>query len=115
MSKSSVITVHDIINDDSALTPKSGDVVFYQVMESLKQKNKTIVSFDGIKYITTAFLNAAIGQLYSKFDSAFLNEFLQVNISEADLPLLQRVLQNARVYFNDKNSFDDALKDIVNE
>lgn len=115
MATKSNILVYDIINDDSALTPKSGDIVFNKVVESLKDKNKTVVSFDGIKYITTAFLNAAIGQLYSKFDSAFLNEFLQVNISEADLPLLQRVLQNARVYFSDKNGFNDALKDIVNE
>jgi hypothetical protein len=109
------INVQEIINDDAALTPKAGDKVYEHVADSLEKKNKTIVSFKGIKYMTTAFLNAAIGQLYSKFDSNYLNQFLEVKISDADLPLLERVLINARIYFSDKNTIDEALNDFVNE
>lgn len=103
------ININELLNSDSALTPKVGDLVFDRIAESIKNNNTTVVNFKGIKYMTTAFLNAAIGQLYSRFDSEVLNKFLKINISESDLPLLSRVLKNAKMYFEDKNTIEGAL------
>jgi len=61
--------------------------------------------------MTTAFLNAAIGKLYSEFDSAYLNNYLKVDyISSSDLTLLLKVIQTAKNYFSNPDSFNDGIK-----
>jgi hypothetical protein len=105
------INVKDIINSDTALAPSTGDPVHNVIKDALMNKNIVNLDFRGIEIMTTAFLNAAIGKLYSEFDSAYLNSYLKVAyISPTDLSLLVKVIQTAKNYFANPDSFNDNIR-----
>lgn len=105
-----LVSVQKLLDSNSALTPTDGDVIFNAIRVPLNEKKKVILDFNEINIVTTAFLNAAIGQLYSVFSSDTLNEFLKIqNLSQANFPLLIKVITRAKEYFNDKKGFESAI------
>lgn len=109
------LVVKDIIKSPIAVATDSGDLVYNEIAEQLKQKKELSLDFDGISILTTAFLNAAIGQLYSNesFSSKFLNDHLKIiNVQDDDKPLFSIVIQRAKEYFVNKKDFDDSANDI---
>lgn len=109
------ILVASMIKGNSALTPKAGDIVFKEILASLQKEQETLLDFRNVDFITTAFLNAAVGQLYSTFNSDYLNRFLKISINERDVPLLLDVIKSAQEYFADKKGFEDKLRGTVDE
>ena len=101
-----VANIKQILSSDSALTPSSGELI-YKVLDSKIAEKKIIeLDFAGIEIITSAFLNSAVGKLYSKYSSEQLNSLLFIkNISSDDLQLLKKVIERAKEYFTDKDSF----------
>jgi len=111
------ILVSEIINSNIAVATDSGELVFDKI-STLLDKNELIeLSFFGISIITTAFLNAAIGQLYSKnYESNFLNEHLKLkDIQEEDIPLFKMVVERAKEYFSNKENFEQLSDDFFDE
>jgi len=53
---SSTIRLAELINDNAALTPNEGDIVFDAIDKSLNQGEQVHVDFKGIEFLTTAFL-----------------------------------------------------------
>lgn len=104
------LQIKEIINSDTALSPDSGLRV-YDVLDSAISKSETVeLDFSGIEVMTSAFLNAAIGQLYSKFSSEDLNLYLKVrNLPVEDRALLKKVIERAKDYFKDKRVFDERM------
>lgn len=103
------LIVKKVINSNIAVATDAGDKVFNQLMTEFDAGEKVRLDFDGITIISTAFLNAAIGQLYSqgKYDSNFLNNSLQfINIQPEDRPLFIMVVNRAKEYFANKEKFD---------
>jgi len=103
------LTVKKVINSDIAVDTDAGNRVFNQLIAEFDAGEKVRLDFDGITIISTAFLNAAIGQLYSqgKYDSYFLNNSLQfINIQPEDRPLFVMVVNRAKEYFANKEKFD---------
>jgi len=100
--------VQTIIKSDAALTPNAGDKLFEVIDSAIVKKLYVVVDFGSINYITSAFLNAAIGQLYSKYSSDELNEHLKLeNLADDDRVLLKKVIDRAKQYFGDKQRFED--------
>jgi hypothetical protein len=90
------------INVRAAGTVEDGEKIFTIISKFLEIPNprKIILNFKNVSLVTSFFLNTAIGQLYSKYDSAFLQEHLSVeNMASEDLALLQKVIDNAKEYF----------------
>ena len=109
------LIVKDIINSNIAVATDSGDNLFNQIIISFDNGKKIRLDFEGITILTTAFLNAAIGQLYSqgKYDSDFLNSSLKfVNIQPEDKPLFVMVVNRAKEYFANKEKFDSHSSEI---
>lgn len=103
------IIIKDVINSELAVSTENGIKVFEIVDSCLQRKEKVELDFDGITIMITAFLNAAIGSLYSKkeYTGEFLNEFLKlVNVEMDDRILFKDVIQRAKEYFADKESFE---------
>lgn len=108
--------VASIIESDAALTPTAGDKLFDCINESLRQQTITIIDFEGIRFITSAFLNASVGQLYAHYDSNFIKKHLEVkNLSPDDLILLARVVERAKEYFADKDNVEAALRQVLHD
>ena len=101
------IKVRDLIKVDFAVTTEDGDVVFKILDRHFKDGEKTILDFSGIYILTTAFLNAAIGQLYSKYTSEDLSAYLKLeNVKDSDKILFKTVTQRAKEYFADREGFE---------
>lgn len=109
------LNVKNIINSNIAVATDAGDKVFMQLIASFDKGEKIRLDFEGITILTTAFLNAAIGQLFSqgKYDSTFLNSSLKfVNIQPEDKPLFVMVVNRAKEYFANKEKFDGYTNEI---
>jgi len=104
-----VLIIKDIINGDTAVSTDDGDVVYQEIVAIIKQGEMVELDFSGINIMTTAFLNAAIGQLYSTFTSEQLNSLLKlVNVAVDDRILFKKVIERAKEYFQNKKGFEDS-------
>ncbi len=102
------LQIADIIGGNAAFTPTAGDRVFEQIHGSLQESAETVLDFKGVSLITTAFLNAAIGQLYAHYNSDFLNQHLRLqNVAPDDTKRFRMVLDRAKEYFADKTKFEE--------
>lgn len=103
MQQSETIRVQEIINSPNAVTPASGVLLYEKILSNLKEQIETFIDFNGIKYLNTAFLNSAIGQLYATYERDQLNSYLHIiNISDSDLIIFKKVTNRARHFFNEK-------------
>ena len=102
----------NIINSDTALTPDAGALVFDKLNQALSSEQRVELDFSGMEVMTSAFLNTAIGQLYSKFNSTQLNNQLKlVNLPVEDRALLRKVIERAKEYFKDQKAFNGRMND----
>lgn len=93
-----------------------GQKVYDQIAAVLKNKRRVQLSFLNVDSITSAFLNAAVGQLYGEFSEEQIRANLKVvDISQDDLALLKRVVETAKTYFRDPQRFTKARKDALEE
>ena len=110
------ILIKDVINTNFAVTTEDGNTIFELLVFNLSKENTVSLDFDGINLMTTAFLNSAIGQLYSidKYSSDFLNNNLKlVNVQEQDKPLFALVVKRAKEYFANKQGFEKNTNDSI--
>ncbi|MBY0486130.1 MAG: STAS-like domain-containing protein [Flavobacteriaceae bacterium] len=108
------LVIKDIINSELAVSTENGNKVFEIVDSYLQKKEKVELDFSGITIMITAFLNAAIGSLYSKkeYTGEFLNEYLKLeNVEKDDRILFKDVIQRAKEYFANKDSFEKNSND----
>jgi len=103
------IGVVEIVGDTICVAQDDGQRLF-EVLNSALTSNQTVaLSFSNVESLTTAFLNAAIGQLLRHHDSAFLRENLTfLDLSSEQLRLLREVIERAKLYFSDPERFDAA-------
>jgi len=59
--------VKELIGSDAAISTEDGTSLFERIDKAFKNDAMVLVSFSDIKLITTAFLNAGIGQLYGTY------------------------------------------------
>lgn len=109
------IYVRDIISSSAAVSSNEGDKVFQVINANLKNNEQVLVDFNNLNLIISAFLNAAIGQLYGTYKAEFIKEHLSViGLSNDDLHLLKKVNDRAKEYFSQQNEeFDNTLKDVL--
>jgi len=111
------INIFELIGSDAAVSSEDGELLYKRIKKGLEEKNvKIILDFSNISLITSTFLNAAIGQLYSKYNSPILTERLEVNnLAKEDLELLKRVVKRAKEYFKDKEKIDASIKETLED
>ncbi|WP_164507530.1 STAS-like domain-containing protein [Lacticaseibacillus songhuajiangensis] len=93
------LIVKDVIQSNLAVSPEDGSNVFSILESSIKQKHLMHVDFSGLQTVTTAFLNAAIGDLYANQDRDTLNKFIKIDgqtLTNLQRQKVQLVMENAR-------------------
>jgi len=109
-----VVRIFDVIGTPLAVSSDDGQKVYDKVAPLLRQGQKVQLSFDRIETVISAFLNAAIGQLYGEFPEHKIRQLFNVSdASPEDLALLKRVVDNAKLYFKNRNEFDQAWQEEV--
>ncbi len=110
------LIIREIIDGDIAVSTNDGDLVYNLINDYLTKRQVIIVDFKGIAIMTTAFLNAAIGQLYSNpvYSDDFLNNHLNLtNVQKEDRILFSEVVKRAKEYFRDKKGFEDSANSTI--
>jgi hypothetical protein len=111
MQKQLDISVMQIVGSPLCVASSDGQKVYDQLSVALKEQHSVMLSFRNVEILTSAFLNAAIGQLYGAFSEEQIRAFLQVeDIEMDDLELLKQVVETAKHYFSDPEKFK-ALED----
>jgi len=114
MSEMTNIVVKDVISRATAVSSDDGDVVYNNILAELTKKRTISLDFDGITLMTTAFLNSAIGQLYSRYTSDELNETLKLkNVAEEDRVMFKKVIDRAKQYQANKKGFEDSANNAI--
>jgi hypothetical protein len=112
--KTKEISIFELVGDTAAVSSEDGNIVFANIDKLLAEKAKMFLDFVNIKTLTSSFLNAAIGQLYGKYTSSFLQNHLEVkNLSPEDTELLKRVVERAKEYFKDNKGIEKEIKETL--
>ncbi len=116
MSESLVISVFEVVGSPLCVASDDGQKVYERLALALKEGRSVTLSFHNVTGLTSAFLNAAVGQLYGVFSEEHIRAHLTVrDIQPDDLLLLKRVVDTAKVYFKDPQRFQRVTQDVLGE
>ena len=108
------LIISEIIDSDSAISTDDGVIVYNRIAESFSSNLNVVLDFSHINFMTTAFLNAAIGQLYNSYSSNQLNQILRLeNVTPNDRILFKKVIERAKQYFANKKNFEDSANSAI--
>lgn len=104
-----LLKISEEINNTMAVSSDDGDKL-YQKIDFLIREGKLVeLDFSEIDVMTSAFLNAAIGQLYNSYTSEQLNSQLRlVKVVKEDISLIKKVIERAKEYFANRKGFEDS-------
>lgn len=116
MNKNLVLSIFEIVGSPLCVASSDGQKVYDRVMAALSKKRNVALSFGNITALTSAFLNAAIGQLYGVFSEDQIRALLTVeDMQQDDIALLKRVVETAKQYFKDPQKFDRAVRETMED
>lgn len=108
------IRVYDEVGGDAAISVSDGEAVFEKIDNALSHNLTVVLDFQNVSLIITAFLNACIGQLYSKYTSEQLTQLLKLeNVKKEDNYLFNLVIKRAKEYFNKPEEFTKSVDDVL--
>ncbi|WP_165175256.1 STAS-like domain-containing protein [Desulfovibrio sp. ZJ369] len=112
MTTQETIQVAEIINSPLGISAEDGQKVFNRIRQGISEGKLITISFDRINMLISLFLNVAIGQLYGCLKEEMIRKQLKVEgLSPDDRELLKRVIENAKNYYANKKSYDDAWQE----
>lgn len=103
------IKVSDLIGSRLCISSEDGERVFEKIKDLISNDENVVVSFENVDMLISLFLNVAIGQLYGALSENLIRERLEVEgLCDDDKELLKRVVENAKRYYSNKSSYDEA-------
>lgn len=116
MSAPVIVRIFDIVGGPLCVSADDGQRVHDKIAPLLQQGQKVVLSFEQVETLISAFLNAAIGQLYGEFPEERIRELVEVrDMDQTDMAVLKRVVDNAKAYFKAPKEFDQAWKEEVGD
>jgi hypothetical protein len=116
MNQSVTISIFEVVGSPLCVASDDGQKVHDRIAAALREGRGVTVSFMNVASLTSAFLNAAIGQLYNSFSETQIRAMLRVqDIEPDDLALLKRVVETAKQYFKDPERFRRATRVALEE
>lgn len=111
---SKYINVLEVIDGPSALTQEEGNKVYQKISDAFEKEEKIIVDFEGIESMISPFLNNSIGQLYGKYQSEEIKNFLELkNFPKSKVATLNVVISNAKRFYMDKKKYENIAKEVI--
>jgi hypothetical protein len=110
--KQTIIPISRIVGGGICVSASDGQKVYAKVREAVVARDAVILSFSGVSRMTTAFLNAAVGQLYGEFTEDVIRQRLAPpqDYEPWHLSRLKMVVDRAKDYFNDKDIVEKAFE-----
>lgn len=115
MSDKIEISMFEVVGSSLCVASSDGEKVYERLKTALEADRNVVLSFHNVTSLTSAFLNAAIGQLYGQFSEEKIRALLKVEDTEQDdLALLKRVVDNAKLYFKNPKKYNRAIREASN-
>ena len=106
------VRVYDIVGSPLCVSAEDGQRLHSKIAPLLRADRPVSLSFDRVDTIISAFLNAAVGQLYGEFPAERVDKLLTVtDVTSDDESVLRHVVDNAKVYFKSPSEFDRAWRE----
>ncbi|HKB66122.1 MAG TPA: STAS-like domain-containing protein [Pyrinomonadaceae bacterium] len=116
MNRGVELSVYEIVGSPLCVASEDGQKVYDRIAATIREDRSVSLSFRNINSLTSAFLNAAIGQLYGSFGEDEIRSKLRVHDMEPDdRALLKRVVDTAKEYFKDPHRFEEAVQNVLGE
>lgn len=110
------ISMFETVGSPLCVASDDGQKVYNRLAAALEADRNVTLSFLNVSALTSAFLNAAIGQLYGKFNEKQIRTQLKVeDVDQDDLLLLKRVVETAKLYFKDPERFSQVVQEVLEE
>jgi hypothetical protein len=105
------VSIAKIVGGGICVSTDDGNKVHEAIYNQIKDGNRVRLSFSGVTRMTTAFLNAAIGQLYGEFSETDLRKHLAppIDTEPWQLNRLKLVVDRAKEYFSNPNAVRAAF------
>ena len=112
MNDHTTIRVGDLIGSQLCISSEDGQKVFDKISPFLNEDKPVMISFERVNMVISIFLNVAIGQLYGSFNEDKVRSLVKVEgLSEDDMDLLKRVVDNAKKYYSNREGYDAAWQE----
>ena len=116
MNDSIAIKVLEVVGSKLCVASSDGQKVHDQIAAALNAGKQVQLSFSNVESLTSAFLNAAIGQLYAEFSEQKIRATLSVSdMTPDDVELLKRVVEAAKQYFKNPNRVKKIVEETLGE
>ena len=116
MSKNIRISMFEVVGSPFCVASDDGQKVHKHLDAALRTNQKVALSFHNVTALTAAFLTAAVGELYGTFSEEKIRSLLKVEDAEpADIALLDRVIRNTKLYFEDPKRFNQAVREVMGD
>ena len=93
------VVISEVINSKVAVSAEKGEMVFQVIENNIRNGVISCLDFSNIKSMITAFLNAAIGELYRIETQETLNTYVKFDVSTltpVQLQNIKMVMDNAK-------------------
>lgn len=110
------ISVFEVVGSPLCVASNDGQKVYERLATAIQEGRSVVLSFHNVDTLTSAFLNAAIGQLYGKFSEDGIRSLVGVeDMASEDLVLLKRVVDTAKQYFKDPPNFNQVIREAMED
>ena len=108
--------MYEVVGGPFCVASDDGQKIYDRLAAALAADRGVALSFHNVTALTWAFLNVAIGQLYGTFSEEQIRSLLMVEDAEPDaLALVERVVANAKLYFEDPQRFEQAVQEVMED
>ncbi len=108
------IIIDKYVTLHQGITSEEADPVYRKIIETLSKEEDVTLNFEGITFLTTAFLNVMIGALYNDFTSEQLQKRLHItNINEETLIRIKKVIDNAKLFYSDQDKYNETIDNSI--
>lgn len=109
------IIINNCITLNQGITSEEGQPIYEKIVKSLSSGKEVTLDFDGVKFLTTAFLNVMIGTLYRDYTSEQLQAKLHIiNANDETMARIKRVTDNAKSFYSDEEKFNQTVEEVLN-
>ncbi|UCI29449.1 STAS-like domain-containing protein [Mesorhizobium sp. B4-1-4] len=115
--KNVTVPISSILGGGICVSASDGHKIFAIIREHVVAGDRVVLSFSGVTRMTTAFLNAAVGQLYNEFSEEHVRRHLAppVDAEPWHLTRLKLVVDRAKLFFKDADRVARVFKEATGQ
>ncbi len=104
------IDIDKLVTLHQGITSEEGEPIYKLIIESFTKDEDVTLNFEGVTFLTTAFLNVVIGLLYKDYTSEYLQSKLHTeNINDETKARIKKVTDNAKVFYSNEDNFNNLV------